>query len=538
MQQTSWILIDTESTGLRAPIFVVELAAQRMRGWEADGAAFRRLLHQKVDIPEAASRLHGYTPEILARDGDDAWRVYEDFADYTQGLPLVAYNLRQHWDAVLLPEWARLGVAPIGVRGFCAYHLAQRLLDPLPTGKLSTLRQLYQLPEREAPTALGKVETVIDLMAQVLRPLAEQRGLCSWEAIQQYTEADWYPSRIAFGKYKGRDFRDARTDNALLAWLQWLAQANHANSAAMGQWYLAHLQQSEAADADTFATADAAVAVGIGLVSYRDAEWERRKQLIAAARERLAELESDYARERHAVEVTQAQLFSLLRERYQARDRLRLIIEYRQLFLDTLLRKGEEEAAQVSEDFANAKQQNDADYEEAGQQAAKKHDLSDAQQQEIKALWKKLVRVYHPDRFAQHPEKQQAYDRLTQIINQAKDQGDMERLREIADDPQGFMQRQGLGMLDFSDERDIAQLDKLYQSLQSEIARLLEALEALRIDPAYELHRLTTQDPHYLQTVANKHARLLDLELAQLTQHAEALAAEIKDLTGNDDHNF
>jgi len=45
MNNTSWILLDTETNGLVAPIYVVELAAQRMRGWEAVGEPFRRLLN-------------------------------------------------------------------------------------------------------------------------------------------------------------------------------------------------------------------------------------------------------------------------------------------------------------------------------------------------------------------------------------------------------------------------------------------------------------------------------------------------------------
>jgi len=36
MKSKTWILLDTETTGLAAPIFVVELAAQRMRGWLPD----------------------------------------------------------------------------------------------------------------------------------------------------------------------------------------------------------------------------------------------------------------------------------------------------------------------------------------------------------------------------------------------------------------------------------------------------------------------------------------------------------------------
>jgi hypothetical protein len=52
---------------------VVEIAAQRMCGWKRAGEPFRRLLNQNRDIPPKASRAHGYTREILERDGD--WSV-------------------------------------------------------------------------------------------------------------------------------------------------------------------------------------------------------------------------------------------------------------------------------------------------------------------------------------------------------------------------------------------------------------------------------------------------------------------------------
>jgi DNA polymerase-3 subunit epsilon len=86
-----WLLLDTETTGFAAPVFVVELAAQRMRGWTPDGVPFRKLLNQNADIPAEASRAHGYTREILERDG-----------------PLVSFNLEYDLDEVLQPEWKRL----------------------------------------------------------------------------------------------------------------------------------------------------------------------------------------------------------------------------------------------------------------------------------------------------------------------------------------------------------------------------------------------------------------------------------------------
>ena len=39
---------------------------------------------------------------------------------------------------------------------------------------------------------------------QVLRQLAEKRGLEPWEKIVNFTTDEWFPSRLSFGKFKGR----------------------------------------------------------------------------------------------------------------------------------------------------------------------------------------------------------------------------------------------------------------------------------------------------------------------------------------------
>ena len=62
MNHTPWLLLDTETTGFKPPIFVVELAAQRMRGWEPEGLPFRRLLNHGVAIPPEAARVNGESP--------------------------------------------------------------------------------------------------------------------------------------------------------------------------------------------------------------------------------------------------------------------------------------------------------------------------------------------------------------------------------------------------------------------------------------------------------------------------------------------
>src|ERR1035441_8547989 len=260
MKNTQWILLDTETTGFSAPFLAVELAAQRMCGWDQDGEPFRKLLNQNTEIPAEASRVHGYTREILERDGEPPLQVYREFAEYAGNLPLVSLNLEYDLDEVLKPEWKRLRISPIGSKGFCALRLARRLLDPVPAGncKLQTLRQYYRLPERGAHTALGDVQTVVDLFGKVLRPIAEHRGLDTLEKLAAYAAEEWYPSRIAFGKHKGRLFQEARRDAELRRWLEWLAGSSNARSAKMGRWYLGQLEGAKEpqVEGEVFAAAE------------------------------------------------------------------------------------------------------------------------------------------------------------------------------------------------------------------------------------------------------------------------------------------
>jgi len=541
----NWILLDTETAGLAAPIFVVELAAQRMCGWQPEGEPFRKLLNQNEDIPAEASRVHGYTREILERDGEPPLQVYREFAEYAGNLPLVAFNLECDLDEVLKPEWKRLRIPPIGSPGLCALRLAQRLLDPVPAGncKLQTLRQYYRLPERGAHTALGNVQTVANLFANVLRPIAEYRGLNTWEKLAGYAAEEWFPSRIAFGKHKGRLFQEARTDTELRRWLDWLAGSSNARSAKMGCWYLRQLEikADPQADSAVFATPEmerarqrakpAAEAGFAALVIFTNPELEQLRQLVAGARARLVELEVDYPTEKSRVDATQAVLFRQLREHYQTRDRLRLIVDYRKKYLDSLVRGGDEEAKQAETHYEQAKAQSDKDYEETAATVARQKELSAEAEAELARLWRRLVKLYHPDRFAHELDKLATYAKLTAAINRAKDSGDITALREIAEDPHGFILRQGWASLDFSDEAELSQLRRLYETLQLEIITVIESLGRLRESPEYELCQISERKPGALDELAAERAKLLEKERTELESQAERLAEEIMELS-------
>ena len=437
----------------------------------------------------------------------------------------------------------RLGIEPIGVSGFCALRLAQRLLDPVPAGncKLQTLRQFYRLPERGAHTALGDVQTVSDLMAHVLRPIAERRGVKSWSDVCAYTSAEWFPSRIAFGKFKGRDFRDARRDQPLRDWLNWLAGSSNPRSASMGRWYLERLNHVEREDEDVLSLSEAAVELvaqrregsvetAAAIVVYVHPEIAPLRNMVAAARSRLAEIETNYTRDRCAVEATQAKLFNLVREHYQRRDRLRLIVDHRRKYLKVLLASGDEEAARVADEYEKARARSDSNYEDAARAATKKKELSVEEETELKTLWKKLVLLYHPDRFAGEANTIDTYEKLTSAINRAKEEGDIELLREIANDPAGFILRQGWTRLDFSDATEIESLRKLLDTLRAEIIDKLEALNDLHESSEYELHERSSRQPGLLDEVGADLAKAISAEIVRLETEAEKLKSEIAEL--------
>ena len=534
-----WVLLDTETNGIQAPIYVVEIGAQKMKGWLPDGPPFRRLLNHNANISPEASRVNGYTREILERDGDDPLAVYRDFAAYAGQVPLVAYNLAFDWDKVLLPEWQRLGLGPIGQRGWCALELARRLLDPVPAGncKLQTLRQFYRLPERGAHTALGDVQTVVDLLGTVLRPLAEARGLHTWADLVAVTESTWFPSLIAFGKFKGRNFREAATDSELHDWLLWLTGSSNARSASMGRWYLAQLetgapQQAAVGVAASDSAAGSALEGGSAVVLYLSPQKAELQHLITAARDRLAELEAEYTTQKHAVDVALARLFQALRPHYQRRDQLQLNVDFRRKYLDALMQAGDEEAEQVAQAHAQARQQTNAEYEQAGAEAASKHALTDEQAQEMQGIWRKLVRMFHPDRCMDDPEKRKAHEWLTAEINQARDRGDIQRLREIAQNPDAFLLKHGMTPLSQDDSTDVLRLRTLLDSLQQRVLESLEALNDLRETSGYELQQRIQQDSDFFAATVAEHIQALEAEMAALETEAAQLADEIEGLTG------
>ena len=117
-------------------------------------------------------------------------------------------------------------------------------------------------------------------------------------------------------------------------------------------------------------------------------------------------------------------------------------------------------------------------------------------------------------------------------INHARDAGNIEILREISNDPEGYMAKHKLGKIDLSDEEDVINLGKLYEALQAKIVEIIEEIDNFRSDPKYELYKLSTRRPDYLKEVADSQKEKLSVECERLKVKADALADEIEGLTG------
>ena len=174
--------------GLYEPIHVVEVSGQLMEGWEARGEPFRMLLNHDVPIPAEVVAIHGYTQEVPEKNGDDPVRVYESFRVYARDYPIVAHNLNFDWNRCLEPEWARLGIARIGQRGFCCMTLARRLVSETSSCRLDVLKRCFNLTDSRSHRAQNDVLSVVELFQRVFRPRLELAGLDTFGAVAAFAK--------------------------------------------------------------------------------------------------------------------------------------------------------------------------------------------------------------------------------------------------------------------------------------------------------------------------------------------------------------
>ncbi len=182
-----WIILEAEASGMKRPLYVVELAAQRMRGWEPEGTRFRVLINHGIPIELQAQAIHGYTEDYLRQHGQDPLLAHSLFRDYVGSRPVVSHNLPMDWDRLLLPEFKRLGIPPAGVRGFCALTLARRVLPEASSFSLSALNKRYHLVDGDLRGAAPDVEALVRLFQNWYGPRLRAAGVIGFKAVAEFS---------------------------------------------------------------------------------------------------------------------------------------------------------------------------------------------------------------------------------------------------------------------------------------------------------------------------------------------------------------
>ena len=121
------ILFDTETTGLEPELGhrVIEVAALELENDLPTGRHFHALIHPERDIPEDATRIHGYTARHLA-DKPRFAEIVEDMLAFFGDGPLIAHNAPFDF-GFLNAEFGRLGLPEL---------TAARMTDTLALAKV------------------------------------------------------------------------------------------------------------------------------------------------------------------------------------------------------------------------------------------------------------------------------------------------------------------------------------------------------------------------------------------------------------------
>lgn len=274
------------------------------------------------------------------------------------------------------------------------------------------------------------------------------------------------------------------------------------------------------------------------IIQYNDPEIEALKTKIASIQDELAEASFQFTVAKNKTDAFRSTLLSSLRDAFEARDRQRLVVQFRREFIYNLASSGEAEATKSEQRFKQAHEESKKSYESAAEKLSKKKVLNKEEEEELRSLWKHLVKLFHPDLVRNDPKRAETFHKLTQAINEAKSQADLETLREIAKDPEGFLQRHGCPSVDLTRSEDLESLEARLEMLLKQLDEVKEALSELQSSEDYKLQELSASDPSFLQTVIDKLSNDLNEETLHLKHEADELQKQIAALTGKAESNI
>lgn len=166
-----FVAIDTETTGFPPDARIVEVAAVRyVAGVEVD--FFVALINPGIPIPEAVTKIHGITDEMV-KDAPPAEIVVPQFLRFVGASVVTAHNFPFD-GAMVSSEMKRLALPAMGNEWVCTFRLAQRTLREINRHNLASVTAHLGVKVEGAHRALADARgaglSLIEMLKRGARP--------------------------------------------------------------------------------------------------------------------------------------------------------------------------------------------------------------------------------------------------------------------------------------------------------------------------------------------------------------------------------
>ena len=208
-------VFDLETTGLdvkTARIVTACVAVINQNGQTETVSEW--LVNPGVEIPEAASRVHGVTTEVAMRDGAEpagaVGEIVEHLRNLNKEMPLVAFNASYDF-SILQSEAMRYAVEPLDPKPVIDPLVIDRKLEKFRPGKknLATLTAIYKVELADAHNSTADAIAAGQLAQRMAAKYPElDIDLLELHDLQAKWADEWQLSMQEFLKKQNRpDFR-------------------------------------------------------------------------------------------------------------------------------------------------------------------------------------------------------------------------------------------------------------------------------------------------------------------------------------------
>ncbi len=271
------------------------------------------------------------------------------------------------------------------------------------------------------------------------------------------------------------------------------------------------------------------------LWEYDEQQIPALEAMVAAARDKLADLLTEHGMLRGQVNEALALAFEELGPHREKQELLAARLALLQGRLEGV-RNQDETVEQTFQERLKAMEEDvSRRYRKASddlQGKAKEKPTGDRAER-LRKVWKKLVALYHPDRHHKDPEKREKYQRLMACINRAKDDGDLETLEKIAEDPEGFAREHGWDLGGESgatqENKDrMQELRELLVCLRAEIEKVEQEIADFLTSDDYGLYELWKESRWKFRKCLSAMRKALIADIQRLEGEIEGLERRIQ----------